>query len=444
MSGPGRHPYRTYGVVALVVIAGLIALCLVAFAQLFTPKADVTVEVERAGQQLLPGSDVKLRGINVGTVSTITSDGTGAELHLHMKPSMLKDIPDNVAARIIPKTLFGEKYVDLVIPAQPSTARLHDGSIITVDRTTSALEIDKALNDLLPVLQAVKPEKLNSTLNAIATALHGRGDELGATVAELDTYLKGLNPHLPQLKHDMTALASVARTYNEAADPLLHMLSNLIVTSNTVVDQQVQIARLLTDVTSAALTTRDLLKLNATNIVQVNSVNRDVVALLARYSPEFPCFFRGDAGLAPRIHDAVPSGPPGLDHAAHVVVEFVPAFPVYKYPIDLPEFRDKRGPNCYGLPHPKLRLPVVKYKDGTQDDPRFAAQGQPGPVGSGSSATTKHAPGSASMGDAGTKKERTILNQLLGPILGLSASKVPDVADLLWGPLARGNGLNLR
>ncbi|MBV9487440.1 MAG: MCE family protein [Frankiaceae bacterium] len=444
MSGPGRHPYRTYGVVALVVIGGLVALCLVAFAQLLTPKADVTVQVERAGQQLLPGSDVKLRGINVGTVSSITSDGTGAELHLHMKPSMLKDIPDNVLARIIPKTLFGEKYVDLVLPAQPSSSRLHDGSVITIDRTTSALEIDKALNDLLPVLQAVRPQKLNSTLNAIATALHGRGNELGATVEHLDAYLKGLNPHLSQLKHDVTALASVSHTYNQAADSLLRMLDNLVVTSNTVVDQQAQIERLLADVTTASLTTRDLLKQNATNIVQVNAVNRDVVALLARYSPEFPCFFRGDAGLAPRIHDAVPTGPPGLNHAAHVVVEFVPAFPTYKYPIDLPEFGDTRGPNCYGLPHPKLRLPVIRYKDGTQDDPRFAAQGQPGPVGSTSATKGQSARGSASMGDAGTKKERSILNQLLGPILGLSSTKVPDIADLLWGPLARGNGVNLK
>jgi phospholipid/cholesterol/gamma-HCH transport system substrate-binding protein len=223
------------------------------------------------------------------------------------------------------------------------------------------------------------------------------------------------------------------------------MLANLTVTSNTVVDEQTQISRLLADVTGAAITTRDLLARNAANIVSVNAVNRHLVALLARYSPEFPCFLRGDAGLVPRIHDAVPKGPPGLNHAAHVVVEFVPAFPLYQNPLDLPEFRDTRGPDCYGLPHPKLRLPVVHYKDGTQDDPRFVAQGQPGPIG-GSTSTPRGSggPSSPSMGNAGTKAERHILNQLLGPILGITASKVPDIADLLWGPLARGNGVKLR
>lgn len=428
------HPYRLYGLLSLVVVAGLIALCLAAFEQAFTPHDDVTVHIARSGQQLLPGSDVKVRGVNVGTVASITSNGEGADLHLHLNPSMVKDIPTNVVARLVPKTLFGEKYVDLVLPAQPAATHVVNGSVIDEDHTRTALEIDQALNDLLPVLRAVQPGKLNQTLTAVATALQGRGEELGTTVEQLDNYLRGINPQLPRLQHDVVALTGVARTYNQAATPLLRMLSNLTVTSNTVVSEQTQITRLLGDVTGAAVGTRQLLATNAHNLVAVNSVNRRVVSLLARYSPEIPCFIRGDAGLVPRIHDAVPKKPP-LNHAAHVVVEFVPAFPVYKNPIDLPEFKDKRGPNCYGLPHPKLSLPVVHYKDGTQDDPRFANQGQPGPLTSQSS--------SASMGNAGTAAERRVFNSLLGPILGRSANSVPDIADLLWGPMARGNGVRL-
>lgn len=436
-----KHPYRLYGLVALIVVAGLVALCLAAFARVFTPTTPVTIHISQAGQQLLPGSDVKVRGLIVGSVSSITSDGTGAELHLDMKPSMLKDIPANVTARLVPKTLFGEKYVDLVLPSSPESRRMFSGEVISEDRSKAALEIDQALNDLLPILRAVQPEKLNQTLNAIATALQGRGSELGMTIQQLDTYFKGFNPHLPQLQHDMTALAGTARTYDQAAGPLLRMARNLTVTSNTVVDEQTQISRLLGDVTAASITTRDLLARNAANIVRVNSVNRRVISLLKRYSPEFPCFFRGDAGLVPRIHDAVPKHPP-LNHAANVVVEFVPAFPVYNSPIDSPEFKDKRGPNCYGLPHPKLRLPVIHYKDGTQDDPRFANQGKPGPVGGAGSSNT--AASSPSMGNAGTAAERKGFNSVLGPVLGKKPSDVPDVADLLWGPMARGNAVSLR
>jgi virulence factor Mce-like protein len=431
-----KHPYRLYGVLSLVVIAGLIALCLAAFQQVFTPTADVNVHVARAGQQLLPGSDVKIRGINVGEVASITSNGNGAELHLHMQPGMLKEIPANVRVLLVPKTLFGEKYVELVLPSRPAANHLVAGSVIAEDRTKPALEIDQALDDLLPLLRAVKPVQLDQTLTAVATALQGRGQELGQTIEQFDAYLKGLNPQLPTLHHDFIALSGVARTYNEAADPLLHMLSNLTVTSTTVVDEQQEISRLLADVTGAAVTTRQLLAQNASNIVAVNRVNRPVISLLAHYSPEFPCFFRGDAGLVPRIHDAVPTTP-GLNHAAHVVVEFVPAFPIYHYPIDLPEFQDKRGPNCYGLPHPKLSLPVVHYKDGTQDDPRFAHQGETRKLARNSAASSE------SMGNAGTAAEKSGFNSLLGPVLGMPPASVPDIADLLWGPMARGDAVRL-
>jgi phospholipid/cholesterol/gamma-HCH transport system substrate-binding protein len=118
----------------------------------------------------------------------------------------------------------------------------------------------------------------------------------------------------------------------------------------------------------------------------------------------------------------------------------VPAFPIYQNPIDLPQFKDKRGPSCYGLPHPKLQLPVVHYKDGTQDDPRFANQGKPGPIGSQS--TTSRS--SLSMGNAGTAAERHAFNSVLGPVLHMKPKSVPDIADLLWGPMARGNGVRLR
>jgi phospholipid/cholesterol/gamma-HCH transport system substrate-binding protein len=430
-----KHPYRLYGALFLLVVFGFIALCIAAFQQVFSTTDDVRVHIAFSGQQLLPGSDVKIRGIIVGSVGSISSTGQGADLHLKMQPGMVKDIPTNVTARLVPKTLFGEKYVDLVVPPNPASTHLHNGSVITQDHTKPALEIDQALDDLLPLLKTVQPVKLDQTLSAIATALQGRGQELGTTIQQFDTYLKGFNPQLPTLQHDMTALSGVTRTYSQAADPLLRMLGNLTVTSNTVVNEQTQIVRLLADVTGAATTTRDLLALNAANIVNVNSVNRPVVSLLARYSPEFPCFFRGDAGLIPRIHDAVPKSPPGLSHAAHVVVEFVPAFPTYKNPIDLPQFQDKRGPNCYGLPHPKLSLPVVHYKDGVQDDPRFDNQGQSGGVGA--------SPSSLSMGNAGTAAEQSAFNSLLGPALGMPAASVPDVADLLWGPMARGNSVKL-
>jgi phospholipid/cholesterol/gamma-HCH transport system substrate-binding protein len=137
-------------------------------------------------------------------------------------------------------------------------------------------------------------------------------------------------------------------------------------------------------------------------------------------------------------------------HVANVWLEFVGGVPTYTRQ-DLPEFTDDRGPNCYGLPHPGL-VPKVQFQDGTQDDPRFAgsAQASAGTTLLSPSAIAGHGKPSAaspasspSMGDAGTTVEKASFTNLLGPVMGVSAGQVPDVADLLWGPLLRGSTVAL-
>ena len=405
-----RHPYKLYGAALLLVVAGLVTLSLLAFNQAFSTATYVTVHMQRAGLQLLPGSDVKVRGLIVGSVQSITSNGTGADIKMRLQPSQARALPQNVTVRMLPKTLFGEKYVDLLLPAQPDAQHLHNGSVIAQDQTRPTLEIDQALNDLLPVLRTVSPVELNQTLTALATAVSGRGAELGQTIDQLDRYVTAFDPHLPQLHHDLDALATVSKNYASVADPLLRIMSNLTVTSDTVVNEKTQLTTFLHDVTGAADNTRDLLARSGSGLIDLNRVARPVAGLLARYSPEFPCFIKGYAKLVPRIHNAVPRTP-GLNHAAHVVVEFVPSFPTYQYPIDLPQFGDKRGPSCYGLPNPPLSLPVIRYKDGTQDDPRFDAQG-----GSPGHAAGNSAPGSSG---AGTRRVGNITDLLQAPLAPL-------------------------
>ena len=71
----------------MLVVAGLfVALCLAYFNQAFRPVSKVSLHISRSGLQLLPGSDVKVRGLIVGDVSSITSDGDGAVVHLRLDP----------------------------------------------------------------------------------------------------------------------------------------------------------------------------------------------------------------------------------------------------------------------------------------------------------------------------------------------------------------------
>ncbi len=54
----------------------------------------------------------------VGEVRKVEPDGDGVKLLLAMNPKLIKDVPKGVTAQLIPKTLFGEKYVALIPPTQ--------------------------------------------------------------------------------------------------------------------------------------------------------------------------------------------------------------------------------------------------------------------------------------------------------------------------------------
>src|SRR3982750_2840106 len=104
-----RHRYELFGVALLVVLATIVWFCIAAFNQQFTSTTPVSMHISHAGLQLLPGSDVKVRGIIVGSVDSITSNGDGADIKLRLQPDKAKHIPANVSARLVPKTIFGEK-----------------------------------------------------------------------------------------------------------------------------------------------------------------------------------------------------------------------------------------------------------------------------------------------------------------------------------------------
>ncbi len=100
-------------------------------------------------------ADVKVRGVIVGQVNKAESEGEGATLTLGIKPDEIDSIPKNVTAALVPKTLFGEKYVELNIPKDASSSSLEAGD--KIEQTELPIEVERVLNDLYPLLRTVQP-----------------------------------------------------------------------------------------------------------------------------------------------------------------------------------------------------------------------------------------------------------------------------------------------
>jgi virulence factor Mce-like protein len=411
---------RTYGVVFLLVLALLVGLTVAVYNKTFVDVVNVTLETNRVGNQLAPPADVKLRGMIVGEVRAVHSDGEKAVVDLALQPDKVALIPKDVSARLLPKTLFGEKYVALQLPPRPSGATLAEGDVIPQDRSRTAIELETVLDNLLPLLRTINPAKLNATLNALATALEGRGERLGENLELVDGYFTELNPRLDTIKTDISGLADVTEIYADAAPDLARMLRNFSVSTQTIAQKSETYAGFLAATAGFATTTRRFLEANEDRIIRVNQVGRPTLELLAEYSPEYPCLLEGLAQSNEFIGRAF------AGNELHITLEVVRARPAYQ-PGEEPRWGENRGPSCYGLPNPPRPWPGNKFDDGTRS--------------AGGNRVTPDFLVDPSSGHSGTEAEQRVVDALVAPTMGVSASEVPDLATLLFGPLARGTAV---
>uniref|UniRef100_UPI0031E1E9EE MCE family protein n=1 Tax=Streptomyces hawaiiensis TaxID=67305 RepID=UPI0031E1E9EE len=406
---------RLYGVVFIAVLALLLSLSVAVYRQVFTPVVRITLEADSLGNQLDPRADVKLRGLLVGEVREVRADGTRATLDIALKPEHVARIPSDVHARLLPKTLFGEKYVDLIAPRGSSGRPIRAGDVITQDRTRVGIEVQQLMNDLLPLLRTVQPGELNAMLSAFATALEGRGDRIGDNLTRVEAYLRRLNPHLPSLKEDIARFADVAEIYGDAAPDLMEILRNTVTTSRTIVEEKDRLAAALTTTATVAGTAEDFLDANGNRLITLGRVSRPTLELFARYSPQYPCLLAGLVRQEKASEEAFRGG------KMHITLEVVRPRGAYE-PGEEPRYGERSGPDCRDLPHPPVPAPGAHLDDGSKK------------------------PGTASGGPLGvsaTRAEQRAVGSLVAPVLGVPADEVPPVATLLFGPMARGTAVSV-
>ncbi|WP_314172144.1 MCE family protein [Streptomyces winkii] len=409
---------RLYGVVFLTVLTLLLSLTVAVYQQAFTSVVRITLEADSLGNQLQRRSDVKLRGLIVGEVRGVRADGRKATLDIALEPGQTRHIPSDVRARLLPKTLFGEKYVDLITTGSSSNRHIEDGDVITQDRTRAGIELQKLMDDLLPLLRAVRPGDLNATLSAFSTALEGRGEKIGSNFARLEAYLRELNPHMPALQRDISRLADTTEIYADAAPDLLRVLRNTVTTSRTVVEKKQTLRAFLTGTTTTSDTLDGFLDKNEDRLITLGRVSRPTLALLDEYSPQYPCLLNGLVDQSRRSDAAFRGG------KMRITLEFVRPRPGYK-PGEEPRNEARTGPYCAGLPNPPVPAPNYPFADGTSSKRSgSAAAGGLGPV-------------------SGTASEQRLIGPLVAPVMGESADDVPPVATLLFGPMARGTKVNV-
>jgi len=483
-----RSPYRLsarravdagLGVGYLLVVVAFLAAVVLVYNKAFTHSTPITLTTSSMGNALQKGSDVKYHGVPVGTVASITPTESGARLKLDLDPSIVKQLPATTTALLLPKTLFGERYVDLVAPTGATAGGLRSGAVIAQESTDEAVQLQDVFDKLLPTLQALEPQKLAATIGELADFLRGEGTAIGDDLTSWDAYFKKLNPEVPQMASDFAALGKVANTYASAVPDLLDALDSLTTTSATIANQQTQLKDVFATVTSAGNTTTGFMDKNSQTITILSKQSRKALDAVAPYAGEFPCLLKAAADFVPAMDKTLGKGTdePGL----HVVLNVEPSRGKYVAGKDTPTHATG-GPRCpYETgqtgtsPAPRIAANAAATGAGAASATRAAQTGAgssvrvgdagPGTAGSSGSGRSKKsataiptipAPpsdaleqqvldtASNGLGQANSPAENQMIAELLAPTVGLSPSAYPDWGSLLVGPLLRGAEVTLK
>jgi phospholipid/cholesterol/gamma-HCH transport system substrate-binding protein len=296
----------------------------------------------RAGLVMDPGSKVTYNGVAIGRVDSIQStmvDGKeAAKFALEVDPKFVHLIPANVQGDIQATTIFGNKYVSLSSPHDPTSKRISSADVIDVRNVTT--EFNTVFETVTNLAEKIDPVKLNLTLSATAEALTGLGGKLGKTLVDANVALDNLNPRLPRLQYGMQRLADVADIYTGAGPDFWDALDNSLSTIRTLNNQQGDLDAALLGAIGFGNAGADVFERGAPYLVRAMSDLIPTSKTLNTYSPELFCLLRNYAEVIPSANATF--GGNGYSLADHA--ELVGAPNPYVYPDNLPRVNARGGP----------------------------------------------------------------------------------------------------
>ncbi|MHA7648467.1 MCE family protein [Mycobacterium sp. ML4] len=291
---PRIPPYKTAAVVFLVVAAVVLTFVWFQFRGRLTPKTPLTLVAPRAGLVMDPGSKVTYNGVEIGRVASITEiqrDGVPvAKFVMDVDPDYLRLIPANVDANIKATTVFGNKYVALTSPKNPTPQRISPQLVIDARSVTT--EFNTLFETITSIAEKVDPVKLNLTLAAAAQALTGLGDKFGQSIVNGNAILDDINPRMPQIRHDIQQIAALADIYSNAAPDLFDALNHAVVTARTLHRQEAELDSALLAAAGLGNTGADIFARGGPYLQRGISDLLPTAQLFDTYSPEIFCTIR--------------------------------------------------------------------------------------------------------------------------------------------------------
>jgi len=220
--------YRVlYGLVGFVLLASVAVIAIAYGSGQYLDGYKLNVIIARSAQGLDTKSDVKVRGVTIGTVNVIAlnDDGTST-ITLFMKPGT--QISKSAQISVEPLSIFGPKYIRVEQGADEGTDRVYQkDETIGLDHTTPNTEFTEVLGNATKLLQHIDPQELVTILRNVADGVAGLGPAFAATLDNVGVIGTHLEADIPTFHQLLPNLANIASTLADNADSIVATANHL-------------------------------------------------------------------------------------------------------------------------------------------------------------------------------------------------------------------------
>ncbi len=274
------------------VAAGALVLALLAAALVaFWPGGGtrtLTADFPRT-VSLYEGSDVRILGVPVGKVETVTPRGTVVRVELSYDDQY--QLPADAQAVIVAPSIVGDRYVQLT-PAFEGGEALPDGARLSVERTATPLELDEIFGSLNELNIALGPEQTNRPveggvgpltrlLDSTARNFGGQGVQFNQTIQDFSQLTKTLSDNEDELFGSMEQVQQFTSTLARNDDVVRRFNDSLAGGAEVLAGERQELARALRDLGVAMAEIRTFVRDNkaslSTNIKGLNRISKTLV-----------------------------------------------------------------------------------------------------------------------------------------------------------------------
>ncbi|GAB3256523.1 MCE family protein [Alteromonas gracilis] len=238
---------------------------------------------------LYAGSDVRVLGVKIGTVDSVTPAGT--EVRVEMSYDGQYDLPDDAKAVIVSPSIVGDRFVQIT-PAYTGGRALADGAVLGTDRTSTPLELDEIYSSLNDLSVALGPDGVNAPgtegegaltrlLESTSANFGGQGEQFNETIGNLGRLTTTLDNNKDELfgatRQTQEFISTLARNDQTVRD----FNDSLAAAADLLEGERQDLALALRNLGTAMTEVRTFVRDNkdslSTNIKGLNRVSRILV-----------------------------------------------------------------------------------------------------------------------------------------------------------------------